>query len=105
MNIEIKKEGDGVPIPRGSQITVHYTGTLLNGKKFDSSVDRREPFTFPLGAGRVIPCWDEGFKKLTVGAEAILTCPPDMAYGSRGAGRTIPPNSTLKFEVSVLGFR
>jgi FKBP-type peptidyl-prolyl cis-trans isomerase len=82
---------------------VHYTGKLLDGTVFDSSVSR-QPFKFKLGSGQVIKCWDEGVAQLQVGSQATLTCPPDMAYGSRGAGGVIPPNATLTFDVEVLSF-
>lgn len=104
-NVKITKKGDGKEIPHGSTITVHYTGKLVDGSVFDSSVTRNQPFVFKLGAGQVIKCWDEGYKQLTVGAEAILTCPPDYAYGSRGAGGVIPPNAKLTFEVSVISYK
>lgn len=97
--IDITKKGDGEIPPLGSKVSVHYTGKLLDGTVFDSSVSRNKPFTFTLGKGQVIKCWDEGVSKLPVGSEATLTCPADMAYGSRGAGGTIPPNATLKFDV------
>ena len=87
----------------GSQVTAHYTGTLLDGTVFDSSVSRGNPFTFPLGRGKVIKCWDEGFAQLSKGAKAILTCPPEYAYGDRGT-KKIPANSTLKFEVELISF-
>lgn len=76
---------------------------MLDGKEFDSSV-KRQPFKFKLGAGQVIKCWDEGFAQLQVGSKATLTCPPEMAYGSRGAGGVIPPNAVLKFDVELLSF-
>jgi len=84
------------------EVTVHYTGTLTDGTKFDSSVDRGEPFTFNLGAGEVIEGWDKGFAGMKVGGKRKLTIPSDMAYGERGAGASIPPNSTLIFEVELL---
>jgi len=80
---------------------VHYRGTLPNGTEFDSSYKRGQPIDFPLN--RVIPCWTEGLQKMKVGGKARLTCPPEIAYGSRGAGGVIPPNATLHFEVELLG--
>jgi FKBP-type peptidyl-prolyl cis-trans isomerase len=105
MQVNIVKQGEGPKVPRGTNVKVHYTGRLENGKVFDSSVERREPFTFRLGVGQVIKCWDEGIQKLNVGSEATLTCPPDYAYGRRGAGGAIPPNATLTFDVKVLGYQ
>ena len=94
----------GPTAPKGKSIEMHYTGTLLDGTKFDSSIDRGETFRFTLGVGQVIKCWDNGIATLTKGQKAILNCPPDVAYGSRGAGGIIPPNATLKFEVEVINF-
>lgn len=95
------KAGDG-PMPKASDtVKVHYRGTLEGGKEFDSSYARGTPATFPLS--RVIPCWTQGLQKMKVGGKAKLTCPPDTAYGSRGAPGAIPPNSTLQFEVELLG--
>uniref|UniRef100_A0A3B3Z261 peptidylprolyl isomerase n=1 Tax=Poecilia mexicana TaxID=48701 RepID=A0A3B3Z261_9TELE len=87
---------------KGSTVAVHYVGTLTNGKKFDSSRDRGEPFTFKLGAGEVIRGWDEGVAQMSLGQLAKLTCSPDYAYGSRGYPPIIPANSTLIFEVELL---
>ncbi|KAG8941910.1 FK506 binding protein proline rotamase rapamycin-binding protein [Tulasnella sp. 424] len=96
-------DGDGVTFPKkGDKVTIHYTGTLLDGSKFDSSVDRGKPFVTEIGVGRVIKGWDEGVLQLSVGQKAILTCTPDYAYGAQGRPPVIPPNSTLKFEVELI---
>ncbi|HET9963472.1 MAG TPA: FKBP-type peptidyl-prolyl cis-trans isomerase [Nitrospiraceae bacterium] len=97
--------GTGREAAVGDQATVHYTGWLTDGKKFDSSVDRREPFSFPLGSGRVIRGWDEGVVGMKVGGKRKLTIPPQLGYGSRGAGGVIPPNATLVFDVELLEVR
>ncbi|SHL68243.1 FKBP-type peptidyl-prolyl cis-trans isomerase [Roseibium suaedae] len=99
------KVGDGAEAVAGQTVTVHYTGWLMDGTKFDSSVDRGDPFSFPLGAGRVIRGWDEGVAGMKVGGKRQLVIPPQMGYGSRGAGGVIPPNATLKFEVELLGVK
>ncbi|XDD48949.1 FKBP-type peptidyl-prolyl cis-trans isomerase [Leptospira sp. WS92.C1] len=96
------KIGTGKEAFSGSNVTVHYTGTLTNGKKFDSSKDRRTPFTFNLGAGEVIKGWDRGVRGMKEGGIRKLTIPPELGYGARGAGASIPPNSTLIFEVELL---
>ena len=83
---------------------MHYTGKLLDGTKFDSSVDRNQPFVFNVGVGQVIKCWEEGVPQLTKGQKAIFNCPSDYAYGKRGAGGLIPPDATLKFEVELINF-
>ena len=98
-----QKIGDGDVAVAGKMTTVHYTGWLENGKKFDSSVDRGQPFPFPLGAGRVIKGWDEGVQGMKIGGKRRLTIPPDLGYGARGAGGVIPPNATLIFDVELLG--
>lgn len=99
--------GTGAEAKPGQDVTVHYTGWLYNdgqqGAKFDSSVDRGQPFSFPLGAGHVIKGWDQGFAGMKVGGKRTLIIPPEMGYGARGAGGVIPPNATLKFDVELLG--
>ncbi len=96
------KEGTGDAVKPGGTVTVHYTGWLTNGKKFDSSVDRGQPFSFQLGAGRVIKGWDEGVAGMKVGGKRKLMIPPELGYGDRGAGNVIPPNAELIFEVELL---
>jgi FKBP-type peptidyl-prolyl cis-trans isomerase FkpA len=95
--------GTGTAAASGQKVTVHYTGWLTNGTKFDSSKDRGDPFVFPLGKGQVIKGWDQGVPGMKVGGKRKLTIPPEMGYGSRGAGGVIPPNATLVFEVELLG--
>ena len=95
--------GDGKMADPGLMVTVHYTGWLTNGTKFDSSLDRGQPFKFILGNGKVIPGWDQGVKGMRVGGKRKLTIPSDLGYGPEGAGSAIPPNSTLVFEVQLLG--
>ena len=102
LKIEILKEGGGEGAKAGDTLAVHYTGTLADGRKFDSSVDRGQPFSFPLGAGRVTPGWDQGLVGMKVGETRRLTIPPALGYGARGAGGVIPPNATLIFEVEML---
>ena len=103
VKIEILEEGQG-PLPqKGQTVAVHYTGTLTNGTKFDSSRDRGEPIQFPLGAGRVIKGWDEAIAQMKVGTRAKITIPPAMGYGERGTpGGPIPPNATLIFDVELI---
>ena len=105
MGLEIQdlKVGDGAEAVKGKKVSVHYTGWLTNGTKFDSSKDRRDPFAFNLGKGQVIKGWDEGVQGMKVGGKRKLTIPPALGYGSRGAGGVIPPNATLVFEVELLG--
>ncbi len=97
--------GNGATATAGQTVVVHYTGWLTNGQKFDSSVDRNDPFDFKLGMGRVIPGWDQGVAGMQVGGKRKLTIPPQLAYGERGAGGVIPPNATLVFEVELLAVR
>ena len=94
--------GNGTEATAGQKVTVHYTGWLTNGTKFDSSKDRRDPFVFSLGRGQVIKGWDQGVQGMKVGGKRKLTIPPEMGYGARGAGGVIPPNATLLFEVELL---
>ena len=102
VEIKVLAEGDGTKAIRHSKVTVHYTGWLKNGKKFDSSLDRSKPFEFTLGSGQVIPGWDRGVEGMKVGGKRVLIIPPELAYGRRGAGEVIPPNATLKFEITLL---
>jgi FKBP-type peptidyl-prolyl cis-trans isomerase len=102
--IVLEKGTGRVPKP-GETVAVHYTGTLTNGVRFDSSRDRGEPIEFPLGVGRVIKGWDEGIAKLRTGDKAILIIPPHLGYGARGAGGDIPPNATLVFIVELVNIR
>ena len=101
----ITKNGDGEPVKSGHHVTVNYTGLLTNGVKFDSSLDRNEPFSFDVGAGMVIKGWDEGLQNLAVGDHATLVIPPEIGYGASGAGGAIPPNATLIFIIKVLGVK
>lgn len=100
-----KKKGKGAIIKSGKIASVHYTGWLTSGKKFDSSRDRKSPFQFPLGAGRVIKGWDKGVEGMQVGEQRVLIIPSEMGYGSRGAGGVIPANAMLVFEVELLGIK
>jgi peptidylprolyl isomerase len=97
--------GPGLSPQKGQTCTVHYTGWLPDGTKFDSSRDREQPFQFSIGYGRVIPGWDEGVATMRVGGRRILIVPPDLGYGSRGVPPTIPPNATLIFDVALLGIK
>ena len=101
--VDITKAGSGPKCPSGANVLVHYTGKLTNGKVFDSSAGG-DPLDFQVGVGQVIRGWDEGITQLNKGAKAILTCPPDYAYGKAGAPPDIPPNATLIFEVELIDF-
>jgi len=103
--VEELEVGNGTLAEKGKTVTVHYTGWLTDGTKFDSSKDRNDPFEFPLGMRYVISGWDEGVQGMMVGGKRKLTIPPELGYGARGAGGVIPPNATLVFEVELLGVR
>lgn len=101
-NPVILKTGNGISPQVGQKVKVHYNGTFLDGRKFDSSVDRGTPFEFTVGVGQVIKCWDQVVANLSVGEKVKVTCPSNLAYGSRGAGDAIPPNTDLNFEIELL---
>lgn len=102
LQINVLQPGEGPEAVSGAEVTVHYTGWLMDGTKFDSSLDRGEPFNLTLGEGRVIPGWEQGLEGMRVGEVRELIVPPGLAYGARGAGGVIPPNATLRFEVELL---
>jgi rhodanese-related sulfurtransferase len=102
LQINVLQPGDGAEAVPGAEVTVHYTGWLMDGTKFDSSRDRGEPFSLTLGAGRVIPGWERGLEGMRIGEVRELIIPPELGYGARGAGGVIPPNATLRFEVELL---
>jgi FKBP-type peptidyl-prolyl cis-trans isomerase FkpA len=105
LEYEELKVGTGAEATSGKTVSVHYTGWLTNGTKFDSSVDRGQPFTFPLGGGQVIQGWDQGFAGMKIGGKRKLYIDPEMGYGTRGAPPVIPPNSKLIFEVELLAVK
>jgi FKBP-type peptidyl-prolyl cis-trans isomerase FkpA len=105
LKYEDVQEGTGAAAKAGDSIEVHYTGWLTDGKKFDSSLDRGQPFAFQLGAGRVIKGWDEGVAGMKIGGKRKLVIPAALGYGARGAGGVIPPNAELTFEVELLRIR
>ena len=104
LKIKVNVEGTGEKPTSGQTVIAHYHGTLEDGTKFDSSFDRNQPFSFPVGQGRVIKGWDEAFMDMKVGTHATLTIPPELGYGSRNMGK-IPSNSTLIFDVELLGVK
>ncbi|KAF7993876.1 hypothetical protein HCN44_011145 [Aphidius gifuensis] len=106
VDVEVLSPGDGQRYPKtGQTVIVHYTGTLTNGKKFDSSRDRNKPFQFKIGKGEVIKGWDQGVAQMSIGERARLTCSPDFAYGAQGHPGVIPPNATLIFDVELINIK
>jgi peptidylprolyl isomerase len=105
LKYSIEREGTGAQPQPGQIVSVHYTGWLTDGTKFDSSRDRNQPLEFPIGQGRVIRGWDEGVAAMKIGEKRTLVIPPDLGYGPRGMGGVIPPNATLVFAVELLGVR
>jgi len=103
LQIEEIQVGEGAEAASGQQVSVHYTGWLTDGTKFDSSLDRGTPFSFSLGAGMVIPGWDQGVAGMKVGGKRKLTIPPELGYGARGAGGGTPPDASRGFDVGLLG--
>ena len=103
--IEDLRPGTGAEAKAGQKVSVHYVGTLTDGKKFDSSRDRGKPFEFALGGGQVIKGWDQGVAGMKIGGLRKLTIPPHLGYGARGAGGVIPPNATLVFEVELIALK
>ena len=105
-SVEQVQEGDNKTFPpNGSKVKVHYIGTFADGKKFDSSRDRNSPFTFNLGKGQVIKCWDEVVKTMSIGERIKVICPSKFAYGERGAGNVIPPNADIHFDIELFDFQ
>ncbi|MFA6467937.1 MAG: FKBP-type peptidyl-prolyl cis-trans isomerase [Bacteroidota bacterium] len=103
VNVEVISEGKGTSPKQGQIVTVHYTGWLTDSTKFDSSVDRGQPFQYQFGVGEVIQGWDDGVATMKLGGKSRFTIPPELGYGSQGAGGVIPPDATLIFEVELLG--
>jgi FKBP-type peptidyl-prolyl cis-trans isomerase len=105
LQYSVDQPGTGAPVQPGQTVSVHYTGWLTDGTKFDSSRDRGTPLEFPIGQGRVIKGWDEGVGAMKIGEKRTLVIPPALGYGARGAGGVIPPNATLVFKVELVGAR
>lgn len=105
VNVEVITEGKGASPQQGQIVTVHYTGWLTDSTKFDSSVDRGQPFKYQFGVGQVIQGWDDGVATMKLGGKSRFTIPPELGYGRQGAGGIIPPNATLVFEVELLGIQ